>query len=757
MAHIDSILKGRPAEILSPYKLIVAVLIREYIRLRRELCPDLFSPKMTSLAKEKERDECRNYVTRNSIDLDNFALSAKEAFDTLRLLQHLARSPERSFSCLIYIIRRVLNKAHFLLFQRVIELFKKDDQDEIARYVDCNLGQVMHAAKMENATGSLFVQNVKVTFDEMTFTTCERFNDAVLEYINAGFMQMGEVYGKSPLSPDKESGSNGASVGVTESQTGYVLCREADLIETNPQAAGDLSFADEQVARVLDLKPSVENVAFVQYLDDIRRKNYQGALDALHRYSVLKGIPDERPWRNGDQSPALQPGGASLHICIMHFTAGHSALALESLKECIFLAQEKGATELLSTCMYWLAALELNNNQYEKLYRGARGGEFVRYPDVLRQFAAAIARFDALSGASMLKAFHDLNYSEAINDAACGCAALIQQYTTRATMWKLYGFEDLAVVYAQASVQLLAGAQPNGFPVANDAVALSLGLLLEQAVRKNDQPALEVLFDYSHETFPIDSSKEWHAWGLAELAWKYQKNFHQQDYGACEVIVDQLSVINPAEASLRRAELLYAKDLMPRKALILLSEMYDAGRNISAHIDDISKFSITLKLRILRLKGEIYLKTGCELEALETAKEALGLSVDHPNSLLKAKVQLQLAYIWYHLKELSQSRNCMALSFPVLCGCGCPLDEAKAWFLKGKLITPKNSLEEIRCYEHALELFSRCSSVADMLECLRLLAVLYDTMGQTASRDHVCGLFLTLHDKFPHIAVEKSL
>lgn len=123
-------------------------------------------------------------------------------------------------------------------------------------------------------------------------------------------------------------------------------------------------------------------VAYVQFLDSLRRKNYSDALDALHRYSVLKGVPDDRLWRSSDAGMSgLQPGESSLHICIMHLNAGHSALALQSLKELIFLAQEKGDTQFLSVCMYWLACLELNNNQYEKLFRGARSGDS-RFPEV---------------------------------------------------------------------------------------------------------------------------------------------------------------------------------------------------------------------------------------------------------------------------------------------------------------------------------------------------------------------------------------
>jgi hypothetical protein len=133
MAHTD-VLRSPSEELLSPYKLLVAVLIREYTRLRRELTTDpLKTLKAGSLAKEKERDDCKNYLVKHGIELEELVVSAKESFDTLRLLQHLARSPERNFTSLISLIRLVIIKPHFLLFRRVVELLRRDDPEEIAR------------------------------------------------------------------------------------------------------------------------------------------------------------------------------------------------------------------------------------------------------------------------------------------------------------------------------------------------------------------------------------------------------------------------------------------------------------------------------------------------------------------------------------------------------------------------------------------------------------------------------------------------
>ena len=243
--------------------------------------------------------------------------------------------------------------------------------------------------------------------------------------------------------------------------------------------------------------------------------------------------------------------------------------------------------------------------------------------------------------------------------------------------------------------------------------------MLERAVRLSDETTLEVLLEFCEETFPVDSSKDWPAWGLPQLLSQYERAFNQQNYAACEVFVGQLSLISAMEATLRKVELLHVRDRMPHNALTLLNDLWETGQNISAHLTYLTEFSIAVKLRILLMKsksfvrksfvwlidrwiyrlvdrlisvlvgwlidwslwslilGGIYLRSGCGLEALEAAKLALGLVLKQPNVLWKAKVQLQIAYIWCDLKEFSQAESSVALSFPTLCGCGYSIDQAR--------------------------------------------------------------------------------
>jgi hypothetical protein len=128
--------------------------------------------------------------------------------------------------------------------------------------VDLNLTQVIQSAKMDNALGSLFVQNVKLLFDEMDFGACDRFHGTIIEYINGAFGHIDEMYNNYTSFIDKTDRLEDPAVSVayvTESQTDYILGREAELIESNPLAAGDRATMDDQVSRTLSVKPCVEN------------------------------------------------------------------------------------------------------------------------------------------------------------------------------------------------------------------------------------------------------------------------------------------------------------------------------------------------------------------------------------------------------------------------------------------------------------------------------------------------------------------
>ena len=152
------------------------------------------------------------------------------------------------------------------------------------RYVDSNLSpptQTIQSTKMENAAGSLFVQNVKLLYDEMSFAACDRFNATLIEYIGAGVHQMEELFNDYTSFVNKTSryalvsfftfgirltcsinfrmeDLKAPETLVTESQTEHILSREADLIQTNPVMAGDSCSTDDQVAAALHLHPPSE-------------------------------------------------------------------------------------------------------------------------------------------------------------------------------------------------------------------------------------------------------------------------------------------------------------------------------------------------------------------------------------------------------------------------------------------------------------------------------------------------------------------
>lgn len=128
-------------EVLHPYNFLVAVVVTEYFRCRRDLQKERDGAK-SGTGKEEELDDCRAYLLRHGIDMLCWSMSSKETFDTLRMLQHLCRSPQRDFTSLMSLIRLAIVKPHFLLLKRVIEMLRREDHDDISRYAQMNFSQV---------------------------------------------------------------------------------------------------------------------------------------------------------------------------------------------------------------------------------------------------------------------------------------------------------------------------------------------------------------------------------------------------------------------------------------------------------------------------------------------------------------------------------------------------------------------------------------------------------------------------------------
>ncbi|GAV03668.1 hypothetical protein RvY_14062 [Ramazzottius varieornatus] len=744
-------------EVLHPYNFLVAVLVTEYFRCRRELQKDRDGPK-SGTAKDKEVHDCRAYLLRHGIDMLCWCMSSKETFDTLRTLQHLCRSPQRDFTSLMSLIRLAIVKPHFLLVKRVIEMLRREDHDDISRYAEMNFSQVNESVKMENASGALFVRKVKLLFDEMDFGAWCRFSTCLSEYLSGGVQTLDEMYGNFTSFMEKtEALEDTYTVPVISSgaQTKYVREWQLELLQSNPIAASDLLGVTDKQTNDSLTEPSAAIGVYVEFLQAMQQRDYVRGEELVRKYDLLKSAQSDCKWLV-EGNGGLQSGDCSLHLCIMHYTAGHHQLAVQSLKECIFLAQERGDKQLLNSAMYWLACVEVNSNQYDKLFRGVHNVDIARDGQkISADFATLTAQFDSLVGAGLSKVLRDLEYAE-VSPPELDNRITIQQYANRANVWKMYGFDDIATIYAQGSIQLFARAEVYGLSVVTEGVAVSANVLIEQACRTNDESSLQSLLDFCTDVLPIEEFGQWHVWAMAELVWRYDRAFGQQGYALCHLLVDHMSKISLVEASLRKSELLFWDECCPKKALQLLQSMLDNCEGSAAHLRCLPATSTLLKLRISLLKATILQETACFLEALQVLQKALGLVMDHPNEIWKAKVQLHLAYVWLGLEQVQQARNALDVCFPILCGCEYPTDQARAWFLRGLLaeegsVIAQEPKSTLHCYEQALQSFSVCTSVRMMMSCLRRMALLCDKAGDIVRREQSSDIFLNLCEKYPHV------
>ena len=303
---------------------------------------------------------------------------------------------------------------------------------------------------------------------------------------------------------------------------------------------------------------------YINFLQDIQQRDYVRAEEQLRKYDLLRCAQNESKWLV-EGNGGLQSGDCSLHLCMMHYTAGHYDLAIQSLKECIFLAQDKGDKQLLNTAMYWLACVEVNSNQYEKLFRGVQNVEIVRdHQKITAEFATLISQFDSLVGAQLGKVLRDLEYAEIVQPELDN-RIVIQQYANRSNVWKMYGFDDIAAIYAQAGIQLFARSEVYGLPTVTEAVAVSANVLLEQAFKTNDETSLDTLLEFCGNVLPVDQFRDWHVWGMAELSWRYDRAFGQQDYSSCRILVDHIG------KNIIRTILLYTTTLTNKSAKLILN------------------------------------------------------------------------------------------------------------------------------------------------------------------------------------------
>jgi anaphase-promoting complex subunit 5 len=105
--------------------------------------------------------------------------------------------------------------------------------------------------------------------------------------------------------------------------------------------------------------PTMIKVHYLRYLICIRKRDWEGAIDSLHRYfdyCYCDSLPFQQA-QPGTNTNGMIASYASLNLAALHYQFGHYGAAIQSIQETIRIAHQKNEHDCLALALAWLFRL----------------------------------------------------------------------------------------------------------------------------------------------------------------------------------------------------------------------------------------------------------------------------------------------------------------------------------------------------------------------------------------------------------------
>ena len=137
--------------------------------------------------------------------------------------------------------------------------------------------------------------------------------------------------------PNDEDEEDGPTCGVSKKQADLFLAQQANLLQTNENAALSPQSLQSEIIRILKSCPDLPEAHFLSYLNCLRVKEVAGAVQSL--YGSCSQQEDGNVRMNMEES-SKGFRFAALNLASYHVRMNHKDEAMSAIKEAITMAQE---------------------------------------------------------------------------------------------------------------------------------------------------------------------------------------------------------------------------------------------------------------------------------------------------------------------------------------------------------------------------------------------------------------------------------
>lgn len=723
---------------ISPYKIFVVILLKEYLR-----------------KKNNEEEDGFNVEEKSEVPSANFDPEYRRKF-YLTLLK-LTQVSDMSYKDLYSILssgQYQIDSEHLRRFEQSVQVLSK-----LGIEVLFKLSKIMDELITDTTTKSntpiihhdnsvlgLFFRRIIVYLEKMSFQDLMELHKNITIYYEKGVRAIGITHMRSCTIEEIEE-TTLSKQKWSMKQAEMFINQQSTLLENDEIKALNPRELQKKIDEIIQTYPLLSSKAyFLSYLNNIRIRDLPNSLDALHRSfdkSVGKQVNDNSEAAKTHFQYSL------LNLAILHTMFEHNDEALKCLKECIMIAQETGDRVCLQLAQLWLCLLDKKNFQLsEKNIANKTEKTLVRSVSLNIQSLVKVA---ALSGYVPSKLFDVLIKSDILNCQHSIMNLIANCIAERAALWTFYGKHEMASLCSQqllnSNLKVMEKSH-NGEGLCLSLCNISLWFSMQGEFQNS-----AVILSRAKERFtrfPISKN-----WMLVDYYTQSIQAIYLEKWTdaaeACDnlyqICDENLGIFQRAHLNLARGNRSTALELLD-----LLLEQED------------DKIGSLYKIRAMIMQAMCMSEpTSVSAESLLILNRAAIVARDKYLDYEHAVVNMHISYILMKMKMAEEALQTLKLCMEKILANGGIYDKGKALFLFCQcLIETKTSNEEkLNALNRVLDQLNMAVKYFSKLECWQkvkaiymFLAKLYNELGMAEERNQFSYKFRLIIEEHSNMSNE---
>lgn len=699
---------------ISPYKIFVVVLLKEYLRKKTN---DEDSDENLTPSAEYTPEYRRNF------------------YMTLLKLTQISDMSYKDFYSLLSIGKYKIMDSHLENFEKTVSLLNNlgveilfklaKTMDELITDSQSRNNPIIH----QSSVVGLYFRRILVFLDKLSFQELMGLHKNITIYYEKGVRAVSITKAVSQCTIEEIGESSLTKNKWSSKQAEMFIAQQSSLLENDEVKALRPKELQKRIDEIVKLySPLCSKAYFLSYLNNVRIRDLPNCIEALHRSfdRTVTGKLANETQESGNKSHFQY---SLLNLAILHTMFEQNSEALKCLRECIMVAQENGDRVCLQLAQLWLCLLDKKNFQLsEKNIANKTEKTLVRSVSLNIQSLVKVA---ALSGYLPSKLFDVLIKSDILNCQHSIMNLISNCIAERAALWALYGKNEMSSLCSQMLLNSnlkVMDKTHNGEGLCQALCNMALWLALQ-----GNYTASSVILSRAKERFqryPISKN-----WMLIECYIENIQAIHLEKWSdaaiACDDIyhIDKnLSILQRASLNIARGNRSFALDLLDT----LLSE-------------DNEKMESLYKVRAMVMQAMCLTDANVSSESLLILNRAAVLARDKYLDYEHSIANIHTSYILLNMSMPDEALKVIKLNMENILANGGIYDKGKVLFLfcQCSLSSSASKFEKIEKLKKLKEQIELAINYFTQLECWRkvkaiyvYLAKLYNELGMTEERNH---------------------